>query len=53
MIDEETHTVGGTRELPLALLEWSMLTNLILAQNPCDDCCVLHFTVSKFRRNKE
>lgn len=45
MIDELTHTVAGIRKLPSALPAWSMLTNLILAPNPCDDSRVLHFTV--------
>jgi hypothetical protein len=42
MIDEVTHNVGGTCELPFALPESSMLTNLIRAPSQCDDCCVLH-----------
>jgi hypothetical protein len=42
---ELTRTVGCIRGLPSELPAWSALTNLILAPNPCDDCCVLHFTV--------
>ena len=45
MIAELTPTVGCIRGLPSALPAWSALTNLILAPNRCDDCCVLLFTV--------